>query len=392
MVLIEDGRITAVDGGGVDPPDGIDVVDLGDVTLIPGLIDTHVHLGLDAGCCPVEQMNSDEDAALILRMRLASQRALASGVTTLRDLGDRGFLTGALRAWFRTGAEVGPEIIVAGPPLTVTGGHCHFMGGETDGELEVRRAVRTRVKRGVDVIKVMATGGMLTPGTNPLLPAYSRAELGAAVEEAHRLGRKVTAHAQGVAGIAAAVEAGVDGIEHCFFWVGAPDLSLGRPPCLRAAPELIDEIARRQIEVCPTLGHPPGATLPAPIRHFIEAFLPVVERMHHAGVCLVAGTDAGVSAMKPHDGLACGVRALASAGLSNVEALRSATSRAAVACDVADRKGTLVAGKDADIVAVVGDPLADVQALQQVEAVYRAGVRVGVPTAVRERSESTRAR
>jgi imidazolonepropionase-like amidohydrolase len=276
---------------------------------------------------------------------------------------------------------VGPEIIVAGPPLTVTGGHCHFMGGETDGELEVRRAVRSRVKRGVDVIKVMATGGMLTPGTNPLLPAYSQAELGAAVEEAHRLGRKVTAHAQGVAGIAAAVEAGVDGIEHCFFWVAPPpDLSLGRPPCLHAAPELIDEIARRQIEVCPTLGHPPGATLAAPVRHFIDAFLPVVERMHRAGVRLVAGTDAGVSLMKPHDGLAHGVRTLAHAGLSNVEALRAATSLAAVACDVAERKGTLVAGKDADIVAVAGDPLADLGVLQQVQAVYRAGCRVSRPT------------
>ena len=170
FVLIEDGRITAVEQGGVQPPTGAEVVDLGDVTLLPGLIDVHVHLGFDAGPDPVAQMKADDDATLLLRMRLAARRALAAGITTVRDLGDRGFLGIALRDWFRSGAEVGPEIVVAGPPVTITGGHCYFMGGEVDGELEVQRGVRARVKRGVDVIKVIATGGHMTRGTNPHVP------------------------------------------------------------------------------------------------------------------------------------------------------------------------------------------------------------------------------
>src|SRR5581483_544893 len=209
LVLIEDGRIAAVHPGRREPPPGTEMVDLGDVTLLPGLIDTHVHLGFDAGRTPVARMLADDDTVLVLRMRRAARRALAAGITTVRDLGDRGYLGLALRDWFRAGEESGPEIVAAGPPITVTGGHCHFMGGEADGEIEVRRAVRARVKQGVDVIKIMATGGQMTPGTNPLAAQYTVAELSAAAEEAHRLGRTITAHAHGVAGIAAAVEAGV---------------------------------------------------------------------------------------------------------------------------------------------------------------------------------------
>jgi imidazolonepropionase-like amidohydrolase len=310
---------------------------------------------------------ADDDAALVLRMRLAARRALAAGVTTVRDLGDRGYLGVALRDWFRAGAEAGPEILAAGPPITVSGGHCHFMGGVADGELEVRRGVRARVERGVDVLKVMATGGEMTPGTDPLAAQYTVAELTAAAEEAHRLGRTITAHAHGVAGIAAAVEAGVDGLEHCLFRT---------PGGVHAEQALIDRIAERQIAVCPTLGTLPGAAVPPRIALVLEAFWPVLERMRRAGVRLVAGTDAGIGPGKPHDVLPDGIRALAEAGLGNAEALKAATSVAAEACGVGDRKGTLAAGKDADILAVAGNPLADLRALRDVRAVFRAGVRV----------------
>jgi imidazolonepropionase-like amidohydrolase len=215
LVFVENGCITAVESG-IEPPQDAEVLDLGAVTMLPGLIDAHVHLGFDAGPKPVATMMADDDTTLILRMRHAAGRALAAGITTVRDLGDRRYLGGVLREWFRAGVvEPGPEILTAGPPITVTGGHCHFMGGEADGELEVRRAVRSRVKNGADVIKIMATGGHLTPATNPQLPQYTVAELAAAVDEAHRLGRTLTAHAHGPAGIAAAVTAGVDGLEHC---------------------------------------------------------------------------------------------------------------------------------------------------------------------------------
>jgi imidazolonepropionase-like amidohydrolase len=367
LVFVEDGIITAVESG-IEPPQGAEVLDLGAVTLLPGLIDAHVHLGFDAGPQPVASMIADDDTTLILRMRHAATRALAAGITTVRDLGDRRYLGGVLRDWFRAGGvEPGPEILTAGPPITVTGGHCHFMGGEADGELEVRRAVRARVKNGVDVIKVMATGGHLTPGTNPQLPQYTVAELSAAVDEAHRLGRKLTAHAHGPAGIAVAVEAGVDGIEHCSFRVEG-----GR----HAEPWLVNRIAEQQIAVCPTVGLAPGALRRPEAAEFVESFAPVLESMHRAGVRLVAGTDAGVAPGKPHDVLPHGIRVLAQAGMTNAEALRAATSVAAAACGVGERKGSLAPGMVADILGVGGDPLADLGVLLDVRAVFRAGQRV----------------
>jgi imidazolonepropionase-like amidohydrolase len=365
MVVIDAGRITGVEPGPIEAPSDAAVVDLGDVTLLPGMIDAHVHLGFDASPDPVAQMLVDSDATLLLRMRLAARRALAAGITTVRDLGDRNYLGIALRNWFHAGSEIGPDIIAAGPPITVTGGHCHFMGGEADGDLEVRRGVRTHVKAGADVIKIMATGGHMTRGTNPALPQYTVAELRAAADEAHRLGRLLTAHAHGPTGIANAVEAGVDCIEHCSFRVGA-----GRQP----DPSLIGRIAERRIAVSPTVGAAP-TNRPANSR-LAESFLPILEDMHRAGVRLIGGTDAGISPSKPHDVLPYAVAFLARAGLTNAEALAAATSVVADACGVGDRKGTVSPGRDADLFAVEGDPLRDPSALLNVAAVFKAGQRV----------------
>ena len=361
-VLVEDGRIVAVERGATPLPIDTEVTDLGeDVTLLPGLIDAHVHLGFDASRDAVAQMRADSDATLLLRMRHAAQRALSAGITTVRDLGDRNYQGVVLRDWFRSGPEPGPEIIAAGPPITVTGGHCWFMGGEADGELEVRRAVRAHVKAGVDVLKIMATGGHMTHGTNPALPQFSVAEVRAAVDEAHRLGRGVTAHAHGPAGIAAVIEAGVDCIEHCSFRVDG-----GRAPDTR----LIEAIASGDIFVSPTVGTlGTGGAL-------MESFVPILAEMHRAGVRLIASTDAGISPLKPHDVLPHAVVFLTRAGLSNAEALMAATSLAAEACGIADRKGSIAIGRDADLLAVSGDPLRDISALLNVRAVYRQGEQV----------------
>jgi imidazolonepropionase-like amidohydrolase len=279
---------------------------------------------------------------------------------------DPGAASGAVAA-----SELGPEIVAAGPPVTVTGGHCYFMGGEADGELEVRRGVRERVKRGVDVIKLMATGGNMTPGTNPLQPQYSVAEIAAAVEEAHRLGRRLTAHAHGAAGIARAVEAGVDGIEHCTFQVKEG---------IQAEQSVIDRIAAQRIAVCPTVGRPPGSEPPPGFAARHEARLMVLERMRRAGVRLVAGTDAGIKGV-PHTSLPYSVQVLVQAGLSNAQALMAATSVAAAALDLAGRKGAVTPGADADLIAVGGDPLADLSVLLNVRAVLRGGVRLAAEAA-----------
>lgn len=368
LVLVDGGRIAAVETGRVEPPAGAEAVDLGDVTLMPGLVDTHVHLGFDASLDPVGRMMADDDHALLLRMRLAARQHLAAGVTTVRDLGDRSHLGVTLRDWFAQNQEVGPEILASGPPLTVTGGHCHFMGGQADDVAELRRGVRSRCTRGVDVIKVMVTGGNLTPGIDPLTPQYSATEIAAVVEEAHRFGRSVLAHVHGVRGIEAAVEAGVDGLEHCGFWVAEG---------VRAESALIDRIAGAGITVCPTMGLVPGSPPPPPmVASRLAGMVAAVGRLRQAGVRIVGGTDAGISPAKAHGVARFAPDGLLKAGFTNLEALRAVTSAAAAACGLGGRKGTLVAGADADIIAVPGNPLVDAKPLHQVTAVFRAGVRV----------------
>ena len=368
-VVGEGGRITAVAQDGVGIPADADVVDFGDATLLPGLIDTHVHLGFDASLDPVGRLLADDDGALLLRMRLAAQQSLMAGVTTVRDLGDRSYLALALRDWFRGGDEIGPEILSSGPPITVTGGHCHFLGGQADNEEELRRGVRVRATRGVDVIKVMVTGGNMTAGIDPFTPQYTVAELAGVVDEAHRFHRAVTAHVHGVEGIARAVEAGVDGLEHCGFWVRDG---------VRADQSLIDRIAEREIWVCPTAGIAPGSPPPPPA---VASRMPMIEdavaQAHRSGVRLLAGTDAGVAPAKPHGGTANAVQHLVDkSGLRPIEALKAASSSAAEACGLAGQKGVLAPGADADILVVRGDALRDVSRLKDVLAVFRAGTPV----------------
>lgn len=366
LVLIEDGRIIAVEQGDVGAPEGASTLDLGDVTLLPGLIDVHQHLGFDAGPAPVAQMNADDNTTLLLRMARHAGAALHGGVTTLRDLGDRDFLALPLRDWYRAGGEIGPEILAAGPPITTTGGHCYFMHGEADGELGVRLAVRERVKRGVDAIKVMATGGHMTPGSNPYAIQYSVAELRAIVEEGHRLGKRVTAHAHAVAGIGSALAAGVDSIEH-----GSFQTENG----IVADERLIAGLAEAGIYVAPTISRPPAnGGLPG-TQEQRTARAALIERMYRAGVKLVIGTDAGISGV-PHDSAPYGIVALAGFGLPAAAALAAGTSVAAASIGLGGRKGRIAPGHDADLLAVAGDPLTDPRALLDVRAVFRGGVRV----------------
>jgi imidazolonepropionase-like amidohydrolase len=349
-----------------------DVVDLGDVTLLPGLIDIHQHLAFDASDEPVTHVEADDDAMLLLRMRQAAQRALAAGITTIRDLGDRSYLSLTLRDRFRNGQEIGPRIVASGPPLTVTGGHCWFLGGEADGIDGIRQAVRDRVARGVDVIKIMATGGNMTPTLGPHESQYTRTELTAAVDEAHAHGLKLAAHAHGPQGIADAMAAGADSIEHCtFFTADGVD----------ADPNILDQLAHSGAAISMTGAVLPGVEAPYPaMRQRLAAILANHATLFGAGARIVCSSDGGVGPNKPHDVLPYGVSSfLPAIGMTNPQALTATTAVAAEVCGIADTTGTLEAGKDADILAVAGNPLQDITAIHNVIAVYARGKRAPHP-------------
>ncbi|WP_285748285.1 amidohydrolase family protein [Lentzea sp. NBRC 105346] len=344
MVFIEDGRIVSVTPDAPGP-----VTDLGDVTLLPGLVDAHSHLAFRPPL-DIEQLTTDDDEALLKRMRTHAQQALRAGITTVRDLGDRNYLGLTLRA-----EQDGPELLVSGPPITTPGGHCWFLGGATT---DVRAAVRERVERQVDVIKVMATGGSVTPGSSMQESQFTLDELRVIVDTAHDAGIRVTAHAHGAQGIADAVRAGVDGIEHCTFIGAEPDWTT------------VAAIAEAGIFVGVTVGRTP----PSPRADAIRA---MYARMHRDGVRLVCSSDAGITARKPHDVLPLVVPEFVSFTESTPTAgLKAVTSLAAQSCGVGHRKGRIAPGYDADLLAVSGNPVADLQALTGVHAVFRAGQRI----------------
>ncbi|MFN2479697.1 MAG: amidohydrolase family protein [Pseudonocardiaceae bacterium] len=368
-VLISGGRIVDVDTTGATPPERAEVVDLGSgVCLLPGLIDAHVHLAFDASTDVVASIDSVDDEQLLAQMRQAASRALRGGITTVRDLGDRGFLALALREQLDAAGDPGPEIVASGPPITIPGGHCHFLGGVVSGPQALRAAVRERAERGCDVVKVMVSGGVLTPGSAVHESQYDLADLRLIVAEAHNLGLKTAAHVHACGSIADAVTAGFDTLEHVTF-ITADGVA--------ANPATMNAIVESGIVVSATVGQVPGKGKPPPfVTRRLNAVIENWTQLHRCGARIVPGTDAGLSPIKPHDVLPYGLAGLTKLGMTNVEALRAATSVAADACGLTGRKGRLIPGADADLLAVTGDPLVDIRAVHDVVAVFRAGRRV----------------
>jgi imidazolonepropionase-like amidohydrolase len=367
LVLVESGQVVSVQSGGEVPPRAR-LLDLGQVTLLPGLIDAHLHLAFDAGADPVGRLATAHDEEVLDGMRSAARVALAAGITTVRDLGDRGYLGVRLREELADDPLAGPHVLAAGPPITVTKGHCWFLGGEADGVDGVRAAVREHAERGVDVIKVMATGGELTPGTSSHQVSYTPDELRAAADEAHRLGLPITAHAHAPAGITGVAEAGFDMVEHCSF-IGADGVQVDDA--------VIEAVRRSGITVSVTLGSLPGFHVPPRIAALQVSLAEVRTQLRKAGLTVVCSSDAGVGPAKPHNVLPYSVAMMVErSGYPNVEALRAVTSVAADAVRLGDRKGRIAPGFDADLLAVRGDPLTDIEALRDVTAVFRLGLRV----------------
>lgn len=343
-------------------------LDVSGLTVLPGLIEAHAHLCFNAGSDWRAVYDGDTPGGMLLRMAGYARRMLDAGITTVRDLGAPTSLAIELREAARHGVVTAPDLLVAGAPITITGGHCWFMGGEADGIEGVRLAVRQRHKAGVDWIKVMASGGNMTPGSDPLRAQYTVDELRTILDEAHRHGLRVTAHAHGVEGIRVAVEAGVDGLEHCSFQTDRGSVK---------DDATIEAIARQGIVVSPTIVGS-LASMEGTERWSLRADL--VRSLFAAGCRVVMSTDCGIP-NTPHEGLAASMETLRRmSGLAAVEVLRLATSTSADLLGLDDR-GVVRASKRADLIAVEGDPTSDLEALQRVrlvmrggQVVYRAGV------------------
>ncbi|WP_432198953.1 amidohydrolase family protein [Streptomyces sp. bgisy027] len=366
-VLIEGDSITAV-GPRAPIAEQVDTstphLAFPDGTIVPGLIDAHVHLAFDGSADPVAALHESSDETLLEDMRRRAEQLLRSGVTTVRDLGDRNGLALRLDEEIARGGTPGPRIVSAGTPATPPGGHCHFLGGEVAGVTEVRDLVRRNVAAGAGVIKAMVTGGGLTKdGPKSWQSQFTPEELQALVDEAHEAGLPVAAHAHGTDGITAAVEAGVDTIEHCT-WMTNDGFDLRQ--------DVLKQIIDRDIAVCPAVS-PHWQMLP---RFFGEeraaAMFDLVRQMAEAGAKLIAGTDAGVQ-RAGFDGLVPALAFYAHLGLSNGTILDMATADAADALGLGESTGRIAPGFRADLLVIDGDPLEDLGVLKTVRTVVAAG-------------------
>lgn len=335
-----------------------------DSTVVPGLIDAHVHLAFDGGGDPVATLAESSDETLLADMRRRAEQLLRSGVTTVRDLGDRHGLALRLDEEIGLGGTPGPRIVSAGTPATPPGGHCHFLGGEVSGVDQVRDLVRRNLAAGAGVIKAMVTGGGLTKdGPKSWQSQFTPEELRALVDEAHEAGVPVAAHAHGTDGIVAAVEAGVDTIEHCT-WMTSDGFDLRE--------DVLKKIVDDGIAVCPAVS-PHWQMLP---RFFGEeraaAMFDLVRQMAEAGAKLIAGTDAGVQ-RAGFDGLVPALSFYSHLGLPTSKILDMATADAADALGLGETTGRIAPGFRADLLVVEGDPLEDLDALRAISAVIAAG-------------------
>lgn len=376
VVIVEGNRIVAA-GSGLAIPAGADVVDLGDATILPGFIDCHVHMTFELTGDWANQAVRESASDAAIKATVYARRTLEAGFTTVRDLGSGEFVDVSLAKAIDAGTVPGPRMITAGHAIGMTGGHADDNGyrpgvlerglesGIANGADEVRASVRYQVKYGAKCIKVMATGGVLSEGDEIGAQQMTDDELRAAVDEAHKLGKRIAAHAHGTSGIKAAARAGIDSIEHCSF-LDDEAVALIKAKGTYVVPTLL---AGFTVEAGAKSG-----TLPAFAR---EKALDAADNMRRSfrkavdGKLKIAfGTDTGVSR---HGGNAREFGLMVQYGMTPIDALFAATREASALLGMKDI-GAIGAGKLADIVAVPGDPLKDVTVTERVSFVMKDGV------------------
>ncbi len=383
VIVVQDDRIQAINpAGSASIPPGATVIDLSRATVLPGLIDCHTHLGARADRYDEIYNFKDTPFQSAFAAVVHARRTLEAGFTTVRDVGSLPFLAVDLRNSINEGLVPGPRIVASGPGISITGGHgdLNNFSPQTrvtmfpeergfqiaDGIDQIRHVVRAQVKYGVDVIKILATGGVLSKGDSPGAPQFTFEELKAAAEEAHMAGRKIAAHAHGSQGIKNAILAGIDSIEHASL-IDDEGIRLAKEHGTYLVMDIYndDYILTKAVE----FGLPQENVDKEKMvgRTQRENFQKAVQ----AGAKMAFGTDAGVY---PHGDNAKQFFHMVKFGMTPAQAIRAATSNAADLIGRSKDVGSIEAGKYADIVAVSADPLQDVRALENVGFVMKGGV------------------
>ena len=360
-LLIEGDRIEAIEPGGMPEEafsmSGVRVVDLAGLTLVPGLMNAHAHITLDGSADPDATLRSESPTETAVRAERRLREIVERGVTTIRDVGGVNGIAIALARMVERGEIPGPRTLAAGNVITMTGGHGHWMGAECDGPDAVRRAVRGQIKAGATTIKVMATGGMMTPGQRAGAPQFTVEEMTAAVEEAHKADRIVAAHVESDEGARNAILAGVDSVEHGHgMTADTIALMLGRGTALD--PTILSDKAI--IEGGTDAGIP--AFVVEKCRPLHQSLLDTLEIAFARGVTIAAGNDGGAPLVHIGD-MADELALYVSLGMHPRDALASATIKDARLFRLSD-VGYVETGWIADLIAVRGDPLADIRALK----------------------------
>ena len=367
-ILIKDGKIAEISSKPAVPAGEIEEIDCKGMTVLPGLINVHAHLSLDAEV-PFEESLEESTEMTLLKIVKNGRLTLEAGITTIRELGCRDHLDFAYREGVERGIVPGPRMLLSGKVITKTGGHGYFLGREADGEAEIMKAVREQVKAGADVVKVMSTGGVMTEGVEPGLALYTFEEVKAAADEAKRSRKLTASHAQGTEGIQNAVLAGIDTIEHGIYmteeiielmiergtyWV--PTLTPGERLTDPCATELIPEYAMEK------------ANRVKPIHR--ENF---AKFCHREGLKLGIGSDSGVPLVL-HNDIVTEMEIFTEYGFSNFDVLKLTTYGNAELLQMQDKIGAIEVGMEADIVGVCGNPLESLSVLRKPKLVMKAGV------------------